>query len=175
MDMDLKRSLPSKMQDIAPEYGLFDLIYPSFCRVYGFQSILSCGDVVECVSALLEVANGVRLDFGGDQFSVGSQQSSGGMSMNAAASSTLWNASHWNSSLGKGEADGEDDDGYGTGGASSDRENPTTNNNNAGDNAANALARSQEAAAIAAAKAKKREEAWWVRNFWMAYDSLGNE
>lgn len=152
MDMDLKRSLRSKVDDIAPEYGLFDLSYPSFTRSYGYESVLSAGDVVECVSALLEVANGVRLDFGNE------------------VGGSVWSGSKsWNSAVGKGNGDDDEeieDDGYGTGEASSDREN---NGNGA------AGSRSEEAAAIAAAKAKKREEAWWVRNFWMAYDSLGHE
>ena len=158
MDMDLKRSLRSKVEDIAPEYGLFDLSYPSFIRAYGYQSILSSGDVVECVSALLEVANGVRLDFGNE------------------IGGAVWNGSQsWSSGIGKDDGgDEEIDDGYGTGSASSDKENAGPANV-ANGNINGQAGRAEEAAAVAAAKAKKREEAWWVRNFWMAYDSLGNE
>ena len=173
MDMDLKRSLRSKVEDIAPEYGLFDLSYPSFIRAYGYQSILSSGDVVECVSALLEVANGVQLDFGNE---VGGAVWSG---------SKDWNSGIGKLDIGNGGRDGDDevdDDGYGTGGMSSDKENTVPNNashggngNGNGNRGGQAAVRGEEAAAIAAAKAKKREEAWWVRNFWMAYDSLGNE
>ena len=63
MDMDLKRHLPSKLDGIAPEYGLVELSYPSFIRAYGFTlSALSAADAVEGISALLEAAKGVRLE-----------------------------------------------------------------------------------------------------------------
>ncbi|ORY34922.1 CDC45 family [Naematelia encephala] len=63
MDMDLKRNLPDKLEAIAPEYGLVELSYPSFTRAYGFQlSSLSAADAVEGISALLEAAEGVRLE-----------------------------------------------------------------------------------------------------------------
>jgi cell division control protein 45 len=65
MDSDLKRSLREKVESIAPEYGLFDLSYPSFVRANGYQSLLSASDCVEGIRALLEVAHGVRgLDLG---------------------------------------------------------------------------------------------------------------
>ena len=67
MDMDLKRSLRAKVDSIAPEYGLFDLAYPSFVRASGYQSIMSASDSVEAVGALLEAGHGVRLDFGREE------------------------------------------------------------------------------------------------------------
>lgn len=160
MDMDLKRNLRSKVDTVAPEYGLFDLSYPSFVRAYGYQSVLSSSDVVECVSALLEVANGVRLDFGNE------------------IGGAVWAGSKdWSSGIGRADGelgnDGEDEDGgpARNGHPGSDKENHANGQNG---QAANGL-RAEEAAAVAAAKAKKREEAWWVRNFWMAYDALGQE
>lgn len=63
MDMTLKKELPSKLDAIAPEYGLIELVYPSFTRAFGFQlSSLSAADAVEGLSALLEAAQGVRLE-----------------------------------------------------------------------------------------------------------------
>jgi cell division control protein 45 len=63
MDMDLKRTLPDKLESIAPEYGLVELTYPSFARSYGFTlSQLSAADAVEGISALLEAAKGVRME-----------------------------------------------------------------------------------------------------------------
>jgi cell division control protein 45 len=63
MDMDLKKTLPEKLEAIAPEYGLIELAYPSFTRTYGFQlSSLSAADAVEGLSSLLEAAVGVRLE-----------------------------------------------------------------------------------------------------------------
>jgi cell division control protein 45 len=63
MDIDLKSSLRSKLESIAPEYGLLELSYPSFTRCFGYRSPpLSAADAVEAVSALLDVAGGVRME-----------------------------------------------------------------------------------------------------------------
>ena len=63
MDMDLKKTLIQKLNDIAPEYGLVELSYPSFIRCYGFHSQpLSAADAVEGISALLAVAEGTRME-----------------------------------------------------------------------------------------------------------------
>jgi len=67
MDMDLKLSLRTKVDSIAPEYGLFDLAYPSFIRAAGYQPVLSASDSVESIGALLEVGTGIRLDFGREE------------------------------------------------------------------------------------------------------------
>lgn len=64
MDMKLKRALREKVEAICPEYGLDELVYGSFVRAAGYQSILSAADAVEAVGALLEAGHGVRLDFG---------------------------------------------------------------------------------------------------------------
>ncbi|CAA7267899.1 unnamed protein product [Cyclocybe aegerita] len=63
MDMDLKKNLIQKLNDIAPEYGLVELSYPSFMRCYGFHSQpLSAADAVEGISVLLDVAEGIRME-----------------------------------------------------------------------------------------------------------------
>jgi len=63
MAKDLKLSLRHKLDQIAPEYGLVELSYPSFTRCYGYRSQpLSACDAVEAVSALLDVAGGVRME-----------------------------------------------------------------------------------------------------------------
>ena len=63
MDMDLKKGLVSKLEDIAPEYGLVELSYPSFMRCFGYRSHpLSAADSVEGIGALLDVAGGVRME-----------------------------------------------------------------------------------------------------------------
>jgi cell division control protein 45 len=64
MDIDLKSGLFTKVASLAPEYGLNDLTYPSFIRKSGYKSDISSSDAVEGLGALLEVATGVRLDFG---------------------------------------------------------------------------------------------------------------
>ncbi|WOO77671.1 Cell division control protein 45 [Vanrija pseudolonga] len=63
MDMALKRDLPNKLEAIAPEYGLVELVYPSFVRSYGFfLAAMSAADAVEALQALLEAAHGIRLE-----------------------------------------------------------------------------------------------------------------
>lgn len=64
MDLDLKNNLFSKVDELAPEYGLTELTYASFIRKAGYRSDISSADTVEGLGALLEVATGVRLDFG---------------------------------------------------------------------------------------------------------------
>lgn len=63
MASDLKASLIPSVTELAPEYGLDDLLFPSFLRRSGYRSELSAADAVEGLGALLEVASGVRLDF----------------------------------------------------------------------------------------------------------------
>ena len=63
MAKDLKTSLRHKLDELAPEYGLVELSYPSFTRCYGYRSMpLSACDAVEALSALLEVAGGTRIE-----------------------------------------------------------------------------------------------------------------
>jgi cell division control protein 45 len=63
MDMVLKRDLPVRLDEIGPEYGLVELVYPSFARAFGFQlSTLSAADAVEGLDALLEAARGIKMD-----------------------------------------------------------------------------------------------------------------
>ncbi|KAF4614933.1 hypothetical protein D9613_002936 [Agrocybe pediades] len=79
MDIDLKKSLIQKLNDLAPEYGMVELSYPSFMRCYGFHmQPLSAADAVEGISALLDAAGGMRIEVeiegmrnGGEWFGAG--------------------------------------------------------------------------------------------------------
>ncbi|KAI0831473.1 CDC45-like protein [Trametes gibbosa] len=63
MAKDLKLSLRQKLDQLAPDYGLVELSYPSFARCYGYRTQpLSAGDAVEALSALLDVAGGTRIE-----------------------------------------------------------------------------------------------------------------
>ncbi|KAI6109948.1 CDC45 family [Pisolithus sp. B1] len=63
MDLDLKHQLRVKLDAIAPEYGLIELTYPSFIRCFGYRAPpLSAADAVEAISALLDVAGGIRIE-----------------------------------------------------------------------------------------------------------------
>jgi cell division control protein 45 len=86
MDMDLKRALIKKLDDVAPEYGLVELSYPSFMRCYGYHSQpLSAADAVESINALLDFAGGTRVEIeleghrnGGEWFGGGKQWEASG-------------------------------------------------------------------------------------------------
>ncbi|KAF9518396.1 hypothetical protein BS47DRAFT_1371034 [Hydnum rufescens UP504] len=143
MDMDLKRLLRDKMDDIAPEYGLVELSYPSFVRSFGFRTQPLCAaDVVEGVSALLQAAGGVRLEVeteggqGGGEWFGGSHlwdmRSKSGSERNG--SSNDGRKPFGSSLISSGEDDAADVDGHGP-----------------------------------------EMENWWVRNFWVAFDALGND
>lgn len=63
MDLGLREDLPGKLEEMAPEYGLAELMYPSFVRAQGFHlATLSAADAVETLEALLEIATGVRIE-----------------------------------------------------------------------------------------------------------------
>lgn len=86
MAKDLKLSLRNKLEQIAPEYGLIELTYPSFTRCYGYLSPpVSAGDAVEAISALIDVAGGIRMEVeiegtrnGGEWFGGGRLWQAGG-------------------------------------------------------------------------------------------------
>ena len=86
MAKDLKLGLRQKLDQIAPEYGLVELTYPSFTRCYGYLSQpLSACDAVESVSALLDIAGGIRMEVevegarnGGEWFGAGHVWEAGG-------------------------------------------------------------------------------------------------
>lgn len=63
MDIALKKDLPAKLDAIGPEYGLVELVYPSFVRAFGFElASLSAADAVEGLAALLEAATGIKME-----------------------------------------------------------------------------------------------------------------
>ncbi|KAJ3811012.1 CDC45-like protein [Lentinula lateritia] len=133
MDMDLKRSLVQKLDDIAPEYGLIELSYPSFMKCYGYQSQpLSAADAVEGISALLDLAGGVKMEVEVEGSRNGGEWFGGGKVWEIHGLSTK---RRW--------------------AVEEDRENiPPDGENNA--------------------DAAKKEVAWWIRNFWVAFDALAD-
>ncbi|KAG9327577.1 hypothetical protein KVV02_003822 [Mortierella alpina] len=54
MSIDLKKILKERIEFVAPEYGLHEVLYTSFTRSYGFRGLMSAGDVVHSVTSLLE-------------------------------------------------------------------------------------------------------------------------
>ncbi|KAG0002365.1 hypothetical protein BGZ80_005990, partial [Entomortierella chlamydospora] len=54
MSIDLKRILKDRLESVAPEYGLNEILYTSFTRSYGYRGLMSASDVVYSVTSLLE-------------------------------------------------------------------------------------------------------------------------
>ncbi|KDQ60671.1 hypothetical protein JAAARDRAFT_172739 [Jaapia argillacea MUCL 33604] len=150
MDMDLKKHLHSKLDSIAPEYGLIELSYPSFTRCYGYRSHpLSAADAVEAVSALLDVAGGVRMEIevegarnGGEWFGGGRVwevvEGGGARERERKRDEERENVPPGGGDVGAGgggkEKEGGDDDGV--------------------------------------EEDERKDVQWWVKNFWTAYDAL---
>ena len=140
--MDLKKSLRQKLEDVAPEYGLVELSYPSFMRCYGYRSQpLSAADAVESISALLEIAGGVRMEIEAEGARNGGEWFSG---------SRIWEVT--TGRQGKRHKGSIDTDGRVSSGEMDDRAPQETI--------------SEEATL------EKRPAQWWVNNFWTAFDAL---
>jgi cell division control protein 45 len=142
MNMDLKRDLREKMDQIAPEYGLVELVYPSFVRSFGYRSQPLCAaDVVDGVSALLEVATGVRLEVEVEGGRGGGEWFGGGK---------VWN-------LGKWDKENKENIPAVLAAGGQKKTKPDENGNDD------------------EGESENQEERWWERNFWVAFDALGNE
>lgn len=145
MDMDLKKDLLGKLNDAAPEYGLVELTYPSFMRCYGYRSQpLSAADAVEGISALLDVAGGVKMEVeiegarnGGEWFGSGRT-----WELNSArvVTSKRGDGGRKEAVLSTSEASG--------------------------------MGAENTAETMAGDGSNTKEESWWVKNFWTAYDAL---
>lgn len=64
MDIDLKKILRSKIEFIAPHYGLLDICYSSFHKSHGFKCQISASDAVYALAALLEASPEVATRLG---------------------------------------------------------------------------------------------------------------
>lgn len=56
MSIDLKRILKDRLEAVAPEYGLHEVLYTSFTRSHGYRGLVSASDVVHAVTGLLEAS-----------------------------------------------------------------------------------------------------------------------
>ncbi|WFD29112.1 DNA replication initiation factor cdc45 [Malassezia sp. CBS 17886] len=92
MDLDLKDSLVARVESIAPEYGLTDLVFRSFTRSCGFRAMpISASDAVEGISALLQAAHGVRIEIDGVQVIQAARlDNPGSGSVSSYGGRTLW-------------------------------------------------------------------------------------
>jgi cell division control protein 45 len=85
--MKNREELTERLDQFAPEYGLLELSYPSFIRYFGYQrQPVGAADMVESLSALLDVGGRVKLILemqgaknGGEWFSGGRVLEIGGL------------------------------------------------------------------------------------------------
>ncbi|KAF7295344.1 Cell division control protein 45 [Mycena indigotica] len=152
MDKDLKQTLVVKLDEIAPEYGLVELKYPSFRRCFGYRSQpMSAADAVEGISALLDVAGGIRLEVEVEGARRGGEWFGGGK---------LWEA----------PTNGRDNRRR-----REERENippggPQTN----GGDAAKSKRVGEGEEMDGEEETDSKELQWWVKNFWTSFDALTN-
>ncbi|KAF6765072.1 cell division control protein 45 [Ephemerocybe angulata] len=117
MDMDLKRALVKKLDDVAPEYGLVELSYPSFMRCYGYHSQpLSAADAVESINALMDFAGGARLEIemeghrhGGEWFGGGKLWEAVGYEKEITSAKSTMGTNGPENAQGNGNDDGDDE------------------------------------------------------------------
>ncbi|TFK86908.1 CDC45-like protein [Polyporus arcularius HHB13444] len=144
MAKDLKVSLRQKLDQIAPEYGLVELSYPSFMRCYGYRSQpLSAGDAVEALAALLDIAGGTRIEVEVEGARNGGEWFGGGK---------LWDGGR--------EGRFRDDE----------RENVPPD---ILAQVVKAQVRAQ-AGADGKEDSEGQDVQWWVKNFWSAFDALSD-
>ncbi|KAK4051987.1 DNA replication initiation factor cdc45 [Microbotryomycetes sp. JL221] len=159
MATDLKLSLFGKIEQLAPEYGLHDLVIPSFVRKSGYKTDISASDAVEGLGALLEVATGVRLDFGN---AVAWRRGPGGVGTLESAREH-GGREEWSEGIKSWVAKGTE---------SKEIRRPFADqvnlNNNIDDNDKETMDESE----TEIVKNAKREREWALRNFWLAWDAL---
>ncbi|KAJ8093268.1 DNA replication initiation factor cdc45 [Marasmius tenuissimus] len=145
MDLVLRRALVDKLNEVAPEYGLVELSYPSFMRCCGFRTQpLSAADAVEGISALLDVAGGLRMEVEVEGARNGGEWFGGGRLWEAPGSvtSTKWKRNE-------------------------DRENIPP-----GGGGSEVAMKNKQSNEQDSQVSPQTEIPWWVRNFWTAYDAL---
>ncbi|KAF7359316.1 Cell division control protein 45 [Mycena sanguinolenta] len=151
MDMDLKKTLVEKLDEIAPQYGLIELAYPSFIRCFGYRSQpLSAADAVEGVGALLDVAEGIKLEVEVEGARNGGEWFGGGK---------VWEATNTTRDSSRRKRE--------------ERENipPGGQGHSAGASKSKSFGEGEE---IDGEGDGSKDVQWWVKNFWTAFDSLSD-
>ncbi|KAK3808531.1 MAG: CDC45 family [Benniella sp.] len=95
MSIDLKRILKDRLEAVAPEYGLHEVLYTSFTRSYGYRGLVSASDVVHAVTGLLEASPEALVALGHRSEWVAEETLSAGVALNTdnqenAQESTSW-------------------------------------------------------------------------------------
>lgn len=165
MDLDLRNTLVKRMESIAPEYGLTELLYRSFVRSVGFRSApLSAADAVEGVSALLQAAHGVRIEIEAPGYGFGGaagagvnaplasrqHQGAGGGASELFGTKRLWSLGFEDTT--KKRSDGDEKENV-----------PMQGSDQRGGNEAEEEGEKQDV---------EKEEPHWVKNFFAAYNAL---
>ncbi|KAM0786356.1 hypothetical protein ACM66B_001827 [Microbotryomycetes sp. NB124-2] len=156
MASDLKMSLFGKIEELAPQYNLYDLVIPSFVRKAGYKTDLAASDAVEALGALLEVATGVRLDFGN---AVAWRRGPGGAGGALESAREHGGREEWSEGIKSWVTKGE----------GKENRRPFAESNGGGNLRNEGVAGEQESEIVKQARA---ERDWALRNFWLAWDAL---
>ncbi|KND03063.1 DNA replication initiation factor CDC45 [Spizellomyces punctatus DAOM BR117] len=54
MNITFKRSIRDKLSSVAPRYNMSEIIFPSFCKSFGYKGVVSAPDTVYALTALLD-------------------------------------------------------------------------------------------------------------------------
>jgi cell division control protein 45 len=153
MDLDLRKNLINKLDPFIGEYSFQELSYPSFLRCYGYRSSpMSAADAVEGISALLDVAEGVKIEIEVEGARNGGEWFGGGKVWEAATAKDR-----------ERERKRRKDD---------ERENVPPGGHDATPTIAAAKKPEADADGMDPNFLPNGEVSWWVKNFWRAYDAL---
>ncbi|KAF9105529.1 hypothetical protein BGX27_009575 [Mortierella sp. AM989] len=116
MSIDLKRILKDRLESVAPEYGLNEILYTSFTRSYGYRGVMSASDVVYSVTSLLEsspealVALGYRSErIAEDTLGIGPGTNMNGEQEEASGAPSWWHTNFFKACDSLDFGGGEDD------------------------------------------------------------------
>ncbi|TPX64767.1 hypothetical protein SpCBS45565_g05664 [Spizellomyces sp. 'palustris'] len=54
MNITFKRTIRDKLSSVAPRYNMSEIIFPSFCKSFGYKGVVSAPDTVYALTALLD-------------------------------------------------------------------------------------------------------------------------
>lgn len=97
MDNSIKRELRVIFDRNLDRYGLQDIVRDGFVRTYGFRGTISASEVVEALTALLEVGTSMNVDLDGLDESADDPDRSTVHSKNAQIMRKKWISNFWTS------------------------------------------------------------------------------
>ncbi|KAG0303655.1 hypothetical protein BGZ98_006426 [Dissophora globulifera] len=162
MSIDLKKILKERIEMVAPEYGLHEVLYTSFTRSYGFRGVMSASDVVYSVASLLEPSPEalVTLGYRSERIAEDSLSADAGQSLAAEKQAGGGGSSNNNES----NVVNNINNNINYSSSSSNNNNNNTTSNNSISKNGNNINKSDSNSSSS--------QSWWHSNFFKACDSL---